>query len=422
MITISYQTFGNKEKGFQLRLRLYQSGETKFINVTKLLKGAIQKKHWNQKKQLFIPSCPFSDENNAILVQFRQKYDRAAIDWSGTVYGMLKAMEANSKLSQETMTVQKFIQHIVDMLSDNIHPDGTLKGTFEVYQKCDRRLQEFCNIKRTDYSKMPLSELTPAFIDSVFEWVKNSKKGKGKGYLSSMLHSIVSKADKEGYLKLEDYKNCDWHKKKNGSAHKNNTLTEQQCKMFAKMNLREVSRSSMNELYRDFCLFILYTGQSSCDAISLKYSDIQNIGGVNHFVFKRRKIAEKQAVPCAVPINEDMDRIMLRWKHLSKDGYIFPIRNKQKLKSQNTNNGDIKHFISKLNIWLKKVGEVLGCDFPLHTYTFRHTAITYYISKGVPVMYVANMMGTSVSNCEKIYYNNQGDVHSRNKVLAAMKF
>lgn len=37
MITINYQRFGTK--GFQLRLRLYQDGETRFINVTKLLKG-----------------------------------------------------------------------------------------------------------------------------------------------------------------------------------------------------------------------------------------------------------------------------------------------------------------------------------------------------------------------------------------------
>ncbi|WP_289741793.1 hypothetical protein, partial [uncultured Duncaniella sp.] len=27
------------------------------IYITKLLKGSIQKRHWNQKKQLFIPSC-----------------------------------------------------------------------------------------------------------------------------------------------------------------------------------------------------------------------------------------------------------------------------------------------------------------------------------------------------------------------------
>ena len=53
MITINYQAFGSK--GFQLRLRLYQDGETRFINVTKLLKGSIQKKHWNQKNSCLSP-------------------------------------------------------------------------------------------------------------------------------------------------------------------------------------------------------------------------------------------------------------------------------------------------------------------------------------------------------------------------------
>ena len=109
MITINYQTFGNK--GFQLRLRLYQSGETKFINVTKLLKGAIQKRHWNQRKQLFIPSCPFSDENNAMLVQFRQKYDEMAINWTGSVFGMIAAMDATPAPS-EAMTVAGFLSLI----------------------------------------------------------------------------------------------------------------------------------------------------------------------------------------------------------------------------------------------------------------------------------------------------------------------
>ncbi len=113
---------------------------------------------------------------------------------------------------------------------------------------------------------------------------------------------------------------------------------------------------------------------------------------------------------------------MLRWKHLAKDGYVFPVRSKKKIETQGTNNGDIKHFIGNLNNWLKKIGKALGCSFPLHTYTFRHTAITHYISKGVPVIYVSNMMGTSVESCERIYYNNQGDTSSRNKVLTAMKF
>ena len=71
MVTINYQSYGTK--GFNLRLRFYQNGETKFIAVNKLLKGDLQSKHWNQKKQKFIPSAPFSEENNAILVEMKQK-------------------------------------------------------------------------------------------------------------------------------------------------------------------------------------------------------------------------------------------------------------------------------------------------------------------------------------------------------------
>lgn len=420
MITINYQMFGNK--GFQLRLRLYQDGETKFINVTKRLKGPIQKRHWNQKKQSFTPSCPFYDENNAFLAQFRKKYEDAIDNWNGSVFGMIAAMEASIPDTSKSMNVSEFIQLIIERLNKNKHPDGTSKGSFENYLKCDKRMNEFCKTKGIKYQKLLISELTPQFVNGVLDWVENVRKGKGRTYISKMLHSIVMKADKDGHLNAEDFKNCNWTRIPQSSSQKFNTLTEEQCQMFASLDLQEISNSAKNELYRDFCLFILYTGQSACDAIALKYSDIKQIGGISHFVFNRRKIAERQSVPCSVPINAELERIMQRWRPLSKDGYIFPIRNKEKLRTQGTNNGDIKHFIGNLNYWLKKVGKALGCSFPLRSYTFRHTAITHYISKEVPVIYVANMMGTSIENCEKIYYNNQGDISSRNKAMAAMRF
>lgn len=56
MITINYQTFGNK--GFQLRLRLDQSGETKFINVTKLLKVCHPKTSLESEKAAFSSKLP----------------------------------------------------------------------------------------------------------------------------------------------------------------------------------------------------------------------------------------------------------------------------------------------------------------------------------------------------------------------------
>ena len=88
---------------------------------------------------------------------------------------------------------------------------------------------------------------------------------------------MIAKADQDGYLKADDFKKCNWVQKAKGSSQKSNTLTEEQCKKFSQLNLDEISCSPLNELYRDFCLFILYTGQSACDAISLKYSDIRKL-------------------------------------------------------------------------------------------------------------------------------------------------
>lgn len=419
MVTINYQAFGNK--GFQLRLRLYQDGETRYINVTKMLKGAIQKKHWNQKKQQFTPSCPYSSENNDILVHFKQKYDERAIDWKGSLYGFMASFEKPKvEESQPLVMLDDLFEFIIKEQKAKFHPDGSRKDTCECYEKLQTRVKDYCRQVNIRYEKLMITDVTTTFINNMFDWINVHKDGKGMMYISKMLHATMNVAHREGVFDMESLQGVRWKKKDLGSVHKYKTLSERQCKQLEAMKVIDMPDNPKSELYRDFCIFLLYTGQSPCDAITLQYSDIEKIRGVDHFIFKRRKIADKQAVPCAVPINERMRHIMSRWKPLAKDGYIFPIRTKWKLENQKTSNGDIKHFIGRLNVWLKEVAKTLKCDFSLHTYTFRHTAITRYISNGVPVTYVANLMGTSVKNCEQIYYNNQGDVQSRDKVLSLL--
>ena len=114
------------------------------------------------------------------------------------------------------------------------------------------------HIKRIDYSKILISELTAPFIDNVFEWVEKSRNGNGMRYISKTLHSIIMKAEVEGYLKSEDFKKCNWYKKRDVSTQKYNTLSEEQIKKFAQLNLDEIYKSKYNELFRDFC-FLFYT-------------------------------------------------------------------------------------------------------------------------------------------------------------------
>ena len=411
-------------KGFQLRLRIYQDGETRFVNVTKLLKGNLAKRHWNKKKKCFFSSAPFSELNNETLVKFIAPYEERAKSWNGTLGGFVLSFE---KISAKKADDDRAFNHILDIIigdmkANNVHADGTLCGGYEHYEKLKKRMKEFCDTLHIDSGTLSIDDMTPEFVNRILSWSKN--RGAGKcAYISKTLRAALSRASKMGKFDFSTVENCNWVRGHVGRTHKYETLTEQQCKLFAELPSEELpQKGRMADLYRDFCVFILYSCQSVCDAVALKYSDIQVIDGIEHFVFKRRKIASRQSTDCLVPINDEMKRIMAKWKPYSRDGYVFPIRSRERLAKNKVNNGDIKHFLNRLNYWLKLMTEKISCPFQLHTYIFRHTGITRYISKNIPVTYVANLAGTSVPNCESIYYNNQGDTASRDKVLSAVKF
>ncbi|MCR5679649.1 MAG: tyrosine-type recombinase/integrase [Prevotella sp.] len=414
MVNINYQLFGNK--GFQLRLRLYKDGETKYINVTKMLVGDIQKKHWNARRQYFIPSCPFADQNNEIIFSFRRQVEEQAASWNGSLYGLMASMRSE-KPKEKISMLDGLMSYVIDEKRKERHEDGTPKGTYENYVKLKKRLEEYCEYAHIKYKKLAISDITEDFINGMFLWIEDERGGKGAMYISKTLHATLQIASTMGCFDMKSVERCKWKKDKRVSEEKFKTLTDEQCERLKKMPLSELPRNPKSNIYRDFCVFLMCTGQSPCDAITLKKSDIKMVDGKEHIIFKRRKIAHKQDKPCAFPINDTMRKIINKWGKISSDGYIFPIRNKKKLASQKTDNGDIKHFNGRLNNWLKKVGVILGCDFELHTYTFRHTAITRYISKGVSTSYISEIMGTSEENCREIYYNSRADKQNRDLLL-----
>ena len=422
MININYQPYG--KKGLNLRMRLYRDGETKFVNVNKLLVGNLQKKHWNAKKHCLYPSAPNYEENNKALFKLKKKYEDAAVDWEGSLQGFIIYM--NGGKTETNKNKPKSLRFVVDtivdkMKSQSLNPDGTLSEGYTAYEKLMKRLKEFCSKNNLDVEDLTMADITPAFVNKFLEFVVN--KGTGRClYVSQTLHAVLNKASRYGWFDIKTVEDCNWMKKTGKSARKYETLTEDQCRKFINLPYDDLPKSQLTGLYRDFCVFILYSCQSTCDALSLQYKDIQNINGHDYLVFKRRKIATKQSADCIVPINPVMDEIIKRYRNKSKDGYIFPVRSRKRIATSVTNNADIKHFISRVNMWLKKLSPILDCPFKLHTYVFRHTGITHYISRGVSHVYVANLAGTSVDNIEKIYYNNQADVTNRNLVLNAMSF
>lgn len=425
MVSVNFQPYG---KGFNLRLRLYKNGETRYVSVSRFLRGSFTRRHWNQKKQCFTPSAPMSAENNRILEEIRRPYEEIGRDWEGSVTGLMLAVRPDEK-DEDKGTLSWLMSRMIAEKKMEKHRDGSMKGTYGAYEKTEKRIRQYFESMHRDYYKVVLQDLTPDLVNEILEFMEVEFSEGCKYYVSTCIKATMNWADRMGMFDMSRLKGVRWAKKNRGATHKYQTLTAEQCRRFVEMRDDELPTNPRNpkyawkaRLYHDFCVFILYTCQSPCDAICLKYEDIQVINGVEHFVFKRRKIAGKQSTDCSVPINPVMKEIMKRWKRKSSDGYIFPIRDDERLERYMNSNQDIKKFNQRVNTWLKKVGPMLGCPFQLHNYVFRHTGITHYISKGVPIIYVANLAGTSVKNCEQIYYNNQADVTSRNMVLGATDF
>ncbi len=427
MVNVNYQLYGSK---FGLRLRLYKNGEVRYISVTKLLRGEFRRRQWNQRKQCFSKSAPMSEENNRTLEEFRRPFDELARTWDGSLSGLIMAARHEDREEEADVTTLKgLLARMTAEKKLEKHRDGSMKGTHEQYEKTDRRLREYYRAMHQRYEDILLSDITSDAVNDILDFIESGRGEGSKHYVSVILHAMFVWGDKMGWFDMSRLRGVRWAKKNRESAHKYHTLTSEQCRLFVGLKKSELPYNPRNpkyawktRLYHDFCIFILYTCQSPCDAICLRYDDIQTLNGVDHFVFKRRKIAGKQSVPCSVPINDKMREIMRRWKGKARDGYIFPVRNKATVRRNADDNNDLKKFIQRVNLWLKKIGPMIGAGFPLHTYVFRHTGITHYISKGIPIIYVANLAGTSVKNCESIYYNNQGDVTSRNMVLGATDF
>lgn len=152
MISINYQSFGTT--GFNLRLRVYRDGETKYVNVNKLLQGKLSKRHWNQKKQLFIPSAPFSEENNEILVKFKSKYDKRAVNWEGSLYGFINGEEKDGEENKKPLA-KDLIDHYINEAKKRRHADGTMKDSYQAYEKLGRRLEEFLYIQKNQVGQTP---------------------------------------------------------------------------------------------------------------------------------------------------------------------------------------------------------------------------------------------------------------------------
>lgn len=164
---------------------------------------------------------------------------------------------------------------------------------------------------------------------------------------------------------------------------------------------------------RDMFMFSFYTrGMSFIDMARLKKTDIQ-CGFINYRRHKTGKLMRQiKLEPC-------ISEIIERYKGSNRTPYLFNI-----LSSNEHKNASLyKAAQSRINHGLRKLGEIVGLEFPLTMYVARHSWASVAYNLGTPVALISESMGHGSERATRIYlqsFDTQSIDEANKKVMESV--
>lgn len=144
--------------------------------------------------------------------------------------------------------------------------------------------------------------------------------------------------------------------------------------------------------YRDYWLFLYYcNGINIADFVKLKYKNI--VDEEICFIRQKTENTVRKQQHIRVAINSEMQKIIDTWGNPKlPDHYIFPIL------APGDADPEIlfkkkQYFTRALNKRMKMIGEELGFEIRVSSYTARHTFATVLKNEGVPVALIKESLG-----------------------------
>lgn len=158
-----------------------------------------------------------------------------------------------------------------------------------------------------------------------------------------------------------------------------------------KIKALDLSADSRLQYARDmFILSFMLRGMSFIDMAYLKKTDLRN----GHIIYRRRKTGQQLSIAWT----DDMQEIVDRYAQ-NQSAYLLPI-----IKSDSSNaRYAYKNAGEKINLYLKKVGELVGLDIPLSMYVARHSWASIAKSNGIPISIISEGLGHDNESTTRIY-------------------
>ena len=165
--------------------------------------------------------------------------------------------------------------------------------------------------------------------------------------------------------------------------------------------------SAMGEA-RDLWLFSYFmNGANLTDIARLRYRNID--GDFITFVRKKTEKTSKRLKPISVPVTSEITRIIDKWgnKDCSSDNYVFRIL-KEGMSVRQQRSRECM-YIQKINTNMKLIGQDLGIEKPITTYTARHSFSTVMKRSGVSTEFIGESLGHNDVRTTEFYLDSFED-------------
>ena len=383
-----------------LVLRISEGKERYYRKVHSLLVGNPDIKYWDNRKEKFNYRCPSYIENNAQLERFKEVYKKLVTDHPELTARQIASFYKTRNgpcLSQKPYrnSVEEYLKVIIER--EKSKPGYNFMFYKKLLQRCQKTIPNFSSITFQSID-----------FDLCLKMAQTFAKYKNYRGISKGFRALLGKADMDQDIQFSlkqiggfKFQNYNPDKYMEGISIPD-VLNEEKLRMFLRLDVNVITPTYKNrkevELYYDFCRFMFYTFLAPCDVIKLEY---RNISKRNTLTLRRQKTCKL----AEIPILPMMSAIIDKYKGRSNGKYIFPVFSHGQAKEYKTKDYLSIRFRENLNKWLKALGNDLGLGFNLHSYVFRHTAISTAVNGGLPLAYVAMLAGVKPETIHRYYYH-----------------
>lgn len=372
--------------------------------------------HWDKKQQRFLGGTQNDVDNNNLLDALRSQCEQLQKNSQITTPQQFIDALRTGVAPKDVVTFGDFLNSLIEEMrngTNNKRPSKNYQVYINLLHKLEREsniinvaLADVCNKHFIAFSDFILSLSDDEGRTNYYNLMKLFKQVHTKAYDKELNNNVL----RFKYAKYTPVV-ADEDEEKRPS------LTQEQYTQFVNLDLSKISQSGINKefyksLYHNFCVFLYEIKIRPVDALKLHTDNIVTINGKQYFKYvaeKKKNSNEKDKVTYA-PITSKALEIINRYKGKSSKGYIFPFSlneydwNYNNASSWNKWCNRKQRALEMVNVWLKKVATILGVNFPLVCYTFRHSTLSHAcMADGANWGRIALEAATSIEMLQKHY-------------------